>query len=213
MLRAPATGQFFQTSLPLADATFNKFKTWLPSTSMSPARQQEYLAGRFCAFEAAKLLDIELGSLPSGPKREPLWPSSLVGSISHTKELAVAWVDLKSQSLSLGVDVENLISEEKYRELAKQVASNEEIQLLDSQESPSLNFTLLFSAKEALFKALYPLCHHYIDFKEVEWLGVDGENWEIRLASSRSEIMTLNRVYRGQWQKGQGLVMTSIRLS
>ena len=213
MLRAPATGQFYETRLPLADATLNKFKSWLPATSMSPARQQEFLAGRYCAYEAAKLLSVDLISLPSGSKREPMWPSSLVGSISHTKELAVAWVDLKSESLSLGLDVENLISEEKYLELAHQVANTEEIQLLESQESPSLNFTLLFSAKEALFKALYPLCHHYIDFKEVEWLGVDGENWEIRLASRRPEISPLNRVYRGQWQKGQSLVMTSIRLS
>lgn len=213
MLIAPATGQFFQTSLPLADATLNKFRPWLPANSMSPGRQQEFLAGRFCAFEAAKLLSVDLKSLPSGPKREPLWPEALVGSISHTKELAVAWVDLKSETLSLGIDVENIISEDKYLELAGQVASEREIQLLDSQEFPSLNFTLLFSAKEALFKALYPLCHHYIDFKEVEWLGVDGENWEIRLASTRTEIQSLNRVYRGQWQKAQGLVMTSIRLS
>jgi enterobactin synthetase component D len=179
---------------------------------MSPARQQEFIAGRICAFEAAKLLSIDLHSLPSGPKREPLWPANLVGSISHTKKLAVAWVDLKTESKSLGIDVENLISEEKYLELANQVASVDEIQLLESQESPPLSFTLLFSAKEALFKALYPLCHHYIDFKEVEWLGVDGENWEIRLASNRAEIKSLNRVYRGQWQKGQDLVMTSIRL-
>lgn len=213
MLIAPATGQFFQTSLPLAEVTFDKFKSWLPATSMSPARQQEYLAGRFCAFEAAKLLSIKLDSLPSGTKREPLWPENLVGSISHTKDLAVAWVDLKKNSLSLGIDVENIIPPEKYLELAEQVASAKEIQLLNSHTSPHLAFTLLFSAKEALFKALYPLCQHYIDFKEVEWLGITGDDWGIRLDSSRPEVKRLNRVYRGQWQQGQTLVMTSIRLS
>jgi enterobactin synthetase component D len=213
MIRPPLEGKFYQIQLPLTEAEMLRFKSWLPVNSMSPARQQEYIAGRICAFEAAKLLSIDLHSLPSGSKREPQWPNELVGSISHTKELAVAWVDFKTNSLSLGIDVEHVISEQRYLELAQQVASVEEIQLLNSHATPHLAFTLLFSAKEALFKALYPLCHHYIDFKEVEWFGVDGDDWEIRLASNRSEIKSLNRVYRGQWQRAQDLVMTSIRLS
>ncbi|MFP5492474.1 MAG: 4'-phosphopantetheinyl transferase [Bacteriovoracia bacterium] len=213
MFYPPNSGKFHLSKLPLAPSTFERFKTWLPASSMSPARQQEFVAGRFCAVEAAKEMAVELTSLPRGPKREPLWPDNLVGSISHTKEFAVAWVDLKIETLSLGIDLEARISQERYQELIHQVANQRESELIHSNADPQLAFTMMFSAKEAFFKALYPLCHKYIGFHEVEWKGADGNRWEIYLNSSQSEIKSLNGTYRGEWQVSESLVLTMIRLT
>src|ERR1051326_943715 len=59
-------------------------------------RIQDFAAGRSCAHRALSELGILDFSLLSGTQREPLWPASVVGSITHTTGYAAAVVARQS---------------------------------------------------------------------------------------------------------------------
>ena len=113
-------------------------------------RKSEYLAGRLCAAYA-----LRAAGLPEavGTKdRAPVWPIGAVGSISHSDARAVAVV---SRDLAgLGVDIEPLLTPAQALDIQDMILTKAEADM----QPPDLTFpeflTLLFSAKEALYKAL-----------------------------------------------------------
>lgn len=133
----------------------------------SVKRQSEYRAGRYCAALA-------LGKAMGGPQappgmgddRMPLWPPGWLGSISHGGGHAIAIVGPVDAVRLLGVDVEQFIEPSAADGIAALVAFGNELALIDALLStpPSLALTLLFSAKEALYKALYPDVRRFVDF-------------------------------------------------
>lgn len=140
--------------------------------SANSKRKAEFLAGRVSANDAF----LSLGLLPQpvgiGPHRNPLWPSSVIGSISHHKHSGYCMLMRRpvSRSLrtSLGVDVESVIADGQCQLLAPTLASTLETELLLNHYGRFDHaVTLAFSAKEALFKALYPAVGRYFDFLDV----------------------------------------------
>src|ERR1043166_9477590 len=69
-------------------------------------RIQDFAAGRSCAHRALREFGIVDYSLLSGTQREPLWPPSVVGSITHTTGYAAAVVARQGDLRSLGIDCE-----------------------------------------------------------------------------------------------------------
>ena len=121
-----------------------------------PHRLREFTAGRAIAKEAMQHLGVE--SVPIGRSEDgcPLWPPSVVGSISHKGGLCGAIVADSTFCAAVGFDIEFM--EHLDRDVWKTFASEEEISqaaLCDMEKSCFAN--ILFSAKEAHFKALYPL--------------------------------------------------------
>jgi 4'-phosphopantetheinyl transferase EntD len=64
--------------------------------------------GRAAARDALAELGIAPVAIGSGPGGEPLWPTGIVGAISHTGDLAIAIVGRAADYAGLGVDVERL---------------------------------------------------------------------------------------------------------
>lgn len=65
----------------------------------------------------------------------------------------------------LGIDLEKKLSKECVIEIKSSIISlDEENLILKSKLSFEDAFTLIFSAKESLFKALYPSVRAYFDF-------------------------------------------------
>lgn len=119
-----------------------------------PKRKEEFLLGRLCASLAhLKLKGEPLNELPIGNKREPLFPKSIVGSISHTKDWVGAVVSDSSQLLGVGLDFESMGRAKS--ELTRYITTDEDISSLTGLTNEEL-LTLIFSAKESLYKALYP---------------------------------------------------------
>ncbi|PMO37342.1 vibriobactin synthase D [Vibrio sp. 10N.222.52.B12] len=141
-------------------------------------RQREFRAGRQSAREAIKRLvsnDSELAQVPilSGKAREPLFPSLISGSISHTDSLCLAACALKSEVPSLGIDVENNTPLASH--LFSSIYTQSEKALMET--SNTLPDTLIFSIKESLFKCLYPFVQVYFDFLDAQiTLQPDAEN-------------------------------------
>jgi enterobactin synthetase component D len=131
-------------------------------------RQAEYLAGRVCAREALHHLT---GSVSSpGPQvgGAPQWPAGVCGSISHTRDEALAVVAFQRDYIGLGVDRERYLSETQVCELADSILTPTELAQLAQCTDKTLRTTLAFSLKESLFKALYPLVGCYFDFQDAE---------------------------------------------
>lgn len=110
----------------------------------------------------------------SGKDGCPVWPSGIVGSITHSNGIAFAAVTWESRAISLGLDTEMLMPLATAREMAPMIATPLEYQnLLKQPIGTQLLTTIIFSAKEAIFKCLYPLLKFRFDFTDVEIIVVD----------------------------------------
>lgn len=133
-------------------------------SNFHPKRKDEYVLGRMCASKAFEnCLGLELLSLPSHKDRSPIWPIEVVGSIAHDKNYVGAAVAKKSDLIGLGIDFEEMGRTKM--ELSSHIRSNEDLKYhVDFSEEELL--TLIFSTKESLYKALYPLVQKFFGFED-----------------------------------------------
>ncbi len=142
-------------------------------------RKAEFLAGRYCARAALAQLDGSLAvNIGIGANREPLWPPGFVGSITHTHGYASAIVARQAQVRALGLDSESWIDAQKVASVSPQILSPRDnhtgqMHLFDS---PSHYLTLVFSAKESLFKCLFPLVNRFFDFQAAIITPLPGDS-------------------------------------
>jgi enterobactin synthetase component D len=158
--------------------------------SASVRRKSEYVAGRRCAIRA---LEMHLGSGPLNPSivgtgqhRMPLWPRGTVGSITHTGGFASAAVSRGDRVRSLGLDSEELIPREQALELGPSIGCKEEIERITAAYEPheDVGLTVLFSAKESLFKCLFPMTFVYFDFLDARLVNANAADGSITLELS-----------------------------
>lgn len=136
-------------------------------------RQAEYLAGRLCARAALLQLDGTVATPGIGEDRAPQWPAHICGSITHSNGRAAALVALKRDWSSVGIDLENVLTDERAQRLAKEILTPAELHRMASTAAHSVGHvvTLTFSVKESLFKALYPLVQKRFYFEHAEVLN------------------------------------------
>lgn len=130
-------------------------------------RKKEFATGRKLARAALAELDHQGVEILNGPDRAPIWPSGIAGSISHCDRVAVVAMTRAAHG-TIGVDVEH--RDELKRELWKTVFLPHEISALDADFDASMRGRMalvLFSAKEALYKAQYPRTTTFMGFHEL----------------------------------------------
>lgn len=138
-----------------------------------PKRQNEFRAGRHCAWYAIQALGVRPAFPEIGPACEPVWPAGLVGSISHTRGYAIAIAASNRSYAGLGIDVEGFLSTSKVSSLYRQVTTEAELNSLCTCFDLSQAFALLFSGKEAIYKAIYPQVRRFVGFHEVELTKIE----------------------------------------
>lgn len=132
-----------------------------------PKRRIEFSTGRWCARQALLGLGAPAGPLLRGEDGAVLWPPGVVGSVSHSRRWCAAVVTRSADALGVGLDVEE--SGRLSEAASKLVLSPVERQaVLDHELGPGVCRTVMFSAKEAIYKALRALVSRYIDFSEAE---------------------------------------------
>ena len=145
-------------------------------------RQAEFLAGRLIARRALERLEAQSVEILIGQEGMPLWPLGLCGSISHTRK-SVCCAVAKGNSRYVGIDCEDIVSRKHAAELAEFVLSPAEREKLrHSALGFAEGFTLLFSAKESFFKAVYPWVRRYIDFRAIDAIEIDDVGCKVSLA-------------------------------
>lgn len=145
-------------------------------------RKSEFVAGRYLAGKALKVLGADQTTVGIGANREPLWPSRFIGSISHTKGFAICAVANSNDETIVGLDVENYIEEKTARNIADSILIKPEYEFVNTIANPNAAvLTLIFSAKESLFKALHPEVGHYFGFEAAQTKTIDFESGTIVL--------------------------------
>ena len=130
-------------------------------------RRREFMTGRACAREALAGLGFPTSPMGNGPKGEPLWPPGVIGSITHCERYRACAVALSTSVLTLGIDAErNAPASERVWE---EVAHGRERELRDGGSGGVHHLdAVLFSAKEAIFKAWYPLTRRWLGFGDAD---------------------------------------------
>jgi enterobactin synthetase component D / holo-[acyl-carrier protein] synthase len=137
-------------------------------------RKYEYAAGRLCARRALAEFGIVGFPLRAADDRRPLWPESMIGSITHTADFCAAVVAESRRIRALGLDSE--IVGQVTSPLWPTICAPREIAWLRSlpvSEQPPAA-TLIFSAKEAFYKCQYPLARDRLDFLDAV---VEAATW------------------------------------
>ncbi|MGT8859946.1 enterobactin synthase subunit EntD [Enterobacter sp. 186315] len=160
---------------------------WLPHyndlTAAGRKRKADHLAGRIAAAHVLNALNER--TIPGiGPSGEPLWPAGTSGSITHSGTRAMAFVVANPHAL-IGIDCEAILPEEEAREIKDGVIdAKEETVLIQSGYPFALALTLAFSAKESLFKALFPQVKEFMGFDCARVAEIDEHRITLTLAGS-----------------------------
>lgn len=138
-------------------------------------RQREYAAGRHCARRALARLGLGAIAVPTGPDRAPVWPHGIAGSITHTDDMAAAAVCRIADGFrAIGIDLEPALALPD--ELIALVATPSELAWLARQprDKQGILARVIYSAKEATFKAQFPLTRRMLEFADVETTMDEG---------------------------------------
>jgi len=190
----------------------------LPQTlrKAAPRRQVEWVLGRHCAYRAGQGLGIEVPrDLASGADRAPIWPAGIVGSITHKEGLVVAAVARQADVLGLGIDSERMIESDTLADITRLIASSAEVVLAETyaaQLDRESFFSLLFSAKESLYKCLYPSVRKFFSYLEAELESVDFEagRFHARLGVALGADFPAGMRLSGRFRLGGAQVHTAL---
>ncbi|MDO5730943.1 MAG: 4'-phosphopantetheinyl transferase superfamily protein [Corynebacterium sphenisci] len=131
------------------------------------SRKAEFGDARWCAHRAIEELTGRPSATPilRGERGMPLWPAELTGSMTHTDGFRAAVVAPRSLTRSIGVDAE--IAEPLPAGVLDSIASPRERAMVAAAE-PAFADRLLFCAKEATYKAWFPITGRWLGFEDAE---------------------------------------------
>lgn len=171
-----------------------------------PKRRAEYLAGRVLARQLLAPLGFVDFTLARGEDRAPQWPPGIAGALSHNSATALCAVHRESGLGGVGLDVETLLSDVRAEELWGAIVSAGEREALLREALPFNELlTLTFSAKESLFKALYPQVRCYFDFLDARMVAVDTQRqtFVLALLKTLTPNCPVGRRFNGRfWREG-----------
>ncbi|MEX1033181.1 MAG: 4'-phosphopantetheinyl transferase superfamily protein [Cellvibrionaceae bacterium] len=182
-----------------------------------PKRKAEFLAGRYCVRLALKEMGEDAGhNIGVGEQRAPLWPNGLIGSITHSQGFASAAIARDDLLRGIGIDSEQLIGEKTAANVASHILVDSETYEANRAlvDGPRQYLTLVFSAKESIFKCVYPQVKRYFDFRDAEiFLDPDNTgNFRFRLRKGLTKEFAEGYSGSGQYAIVDDFVHTAVVL-
>jgi len=175
---------------------------------MAPQRYRDFCHGRACGRLALEHLGWPDCPIPVGEHREPVWPDGVVGSLSHTGHCAAAVVAPAARIWAVGIDLEPW--EPLPAEILTRICRPEEIHRLRSGEAPDHHQAkIIFSAKESLYKCLWPHLRTFISFHEMEiMLAGEKQSWTAKSHTDKCASDLIRRL-QGRYRVTDGLIVSS----
>ena len=177
----------------------------------SPERLREFTIARSCARRALAKLGFPSLPILRGSFREPLWPDSVVGSITHSRGYYAVAVARRERLISIGIDAE--VNQPLPRGVLEIIACDEEVDRLNSQHCQSVCWErALFSAKESVFKAWFPITGRWLGFEDVT-VNFKSENNRFRARFLAEKPIVDGRLmasFDGKIIVQAGLIITAV---
>lgn len=177
------------------------------------SRRQEFTVARACARRALQQLGLPPVSIPKGPSGEPQWPPAVVGSITHCAGYAAAVVARRSQVLTLGIDAEP--NDPLPDGVLRLTASTDEVTRLDrlAATHPGVQWErLAFCAKEAIYKAWFPVQHRWLGFEDVDIRIEPDGRFRSRLLAAAWDAARFQECH-GRWTLDDGVLLAAVVLT
>lgn len=179
-------------------------------------RRNEFITVRYCARQALGELGLPPVPILKGDKGEPCWPDGVVGSLTHCEGFRGAVVGRRDDVRSLGIDAEpHDVLPKGVLDAISLPAERGELSALPH----GLHWDrILFCAKEATYKAWFPLTHRWLGFEDahitfdVDSSGEDGTFTSRILVDPAAEHGPPLTTLAGRWTVRNGLALTAIVL-
>ncbi|CAL9639414.1 4'-phosphopantetheinyl transferase Svp [Streptomyces sp. enrichment culture] len=187
-------------------------------TRAVPKRRREFTAVRSCARRAMEKLGVPARPVLPGERGAPVWPDGLTGSMTHCEGYCAAALVRAADLASLGIDAE--VHGPLPEGVLASVSLPGEAARIGrlSAERPAVHWDrLLFSAKESVYKAWFPLTGKWLDFLEAD-IEFSGDPGERSRGTFRAALLVPGpRVgdrrldgFDGRWTVEGGLVATAV---
>ncbi|MEV4000466.1 4'-phosphopantetheinyl transferase [Streptomyces halstedii] len=192
-------------------------------TQSMAKRRREFATVRFCARRAMEKLGVPPAPVLPGERRAPQWPAGLIGSMTHCEGYNAAALARATDLASVGIDAE------PHQGLPKGVLESialpsERARLvhLRAQDSSVHWDRLLFSAKESVYKAWFPLTGKWLDFSDADIditvTPCSAPAFAAHSGTFRAQLLVPGPVvgglrvptFEGRWMVGDGLVGTAV---
>ncbi|MER6122437.1 4'-phosphopantetheinyl transferase superfamily protein [Streptomyces sp. NPDC001795] len=181
-------------------------------------RRREFTAVRACARHAMEKLGVPPQPVLPGERGAPRWPEGLVGSMTHCEGYCAAALARVGELASLGIDAEphDRLPDGVLEAVA---LPTEQTRLRGLARShPSFHWDrLLFSAKESVYKAWFPLTGKWLDFLEADIEIAPGAAADVS-GGFRARLLVPGplvdgrriEVFDGRWTIQRGLAATAV---
>jgi 4'-phosphopantetheinyl transferase EntD len=175
-------------------------------------RRREFATARACARTALAALGVEPAPILPGERGAPQWPTGIVGSITHCAGYRAAAAARACDVLTIGLDAEpDKILPAGVLEAVSLPGERE--RLRDLTAAPGTCWDrLLFCAKEATYKAWFPLTRRWLGFEDADITinAADG-TFETRLLVPAPAVGGFPLAgFTGRWVARDGLLLAAI---
>ena len=184
-------------------------------------RRREFIGARHCARQAMQRLGVDPAPVLKGERGVPVWPNGVVGSLTHCDGYRGAVLGYSLQVRSVGIDAEphDVLPDG----VLPAVSLEQERDWLAGTDGDVHWDRLLFCAKEATYKAWFPLTGRWLGFDDahITFVRDDTAAGTVASGSFRSRLLVPGdtrsgapvSAFDGRWLVADGLVLTAIAVS
>jgi len=178
----------------------------------SPGRRRDLAVSRTCARQALAQLGLPPAPVLRGPDREPAWPGGVVGSLTHCAGYGAAAVAPAARFAAVGIDAE--VRRPLPGGVLAKIALPPERAWIGARPAGCCWDRVLFSAKESVFKAWFPLTGAWLEFRDalVTFEPAAGTFSARLLVPGPLVDGRRVEVLAGRYAVANGLVVTAIAL-
>ncbi len=177
-------------------------------------RREEFTTGRECARSALAALGVPAAPILRDYRGAPQWPEGIVGGITHCAGYCAAVVARTGDLVTVGLGGEpNAPLPGGVLELVSQPVERARLRQL-TDATPDVGWDrLLFCAKEAVYKAWFPLTGKWLGFSDAD-ATIDASDGtfsaRLMLPVPVPDGVPLDDGFAGRWLARDGLLLTAI---
>jgi 4'-phosphopantetheinyl transferase EntD len=174
------------------------------------SRFREFAAGRQTARKALAKLTSGRHPILRGKNKEPIWPTGFCGSITHCDHYCAAATASVANCAAIGIDAEPHVP--LPADVMPLIATRGEQHWFSNNADGVLHWdTLLFSIKESVYKAWYPLVRCWLDFDRAHVrIDMKGGSFEVEIDHPNAHILSGGQALHGRFLMTSSLVLSAV---